>query len=57
MIVGSGFPTIKGNIIEGFNDAVSFFDQASYDALAKGVLENNTFRNNIENIVLNLNPD
>lgn len=57
LIVGSGFPTIKGNVIEGFNDAVSFFDKASYDVLADGVIKNNTFKDNIENVVLNLNPD
>lgn len=57
IIVGSGLPTIKDNIIEGFDDAVSFFNQDGYDAIADRVLKNNTFRNNIENVVLNLNPD
>lgn len=57
LIVGSGFPTIKGNTIEGFNDAVSFFDKKSYDELGGHVLRNNTFRNNIENVVYNPSPD
>lgn len=57
IIVGSGFPVIEDNIIEGFDDGVSFFNQKSYDALAEDVLKNNTIRNNTENIFLNLNPD
>jgi hypothetical protein len=57
IIVGSGFPIIRGNTIEGFNDAVSFFNQASYDALGENVLKENIFRNNIENTALNLSPD
>lgn len=57
LIVGSGLPTIKGNIIEGFDDAVSFFDKQSYDELGEQVLRDNTFRNNIENVVFNPNPD
>ncbi len=57
LIVGSGFPTIKGNIIEGFNDAVSFFDKESYEKLGAQVLKENTFKDNIENVVFNPNPD
>lgn len=53
LIVGSGFPIIKGNVIEGFDDAVSFFDRESYDALGEQVLKENTFRNNTENVVYN----
>ncbi len=57
LIVGSGFPTIKGNTIEGFNDAVSFFNKESYDKLGEQVWEDNTFRNNVENVVYNPSPD
>src|SRR3989344_5709770 len=57
VIVGSGFPAIKGNTIEGFNDAVSFFDKESYEKLGEQVLMENTFKNNIEDVVFNPNPD
>ncbi|MBI2076213.1 MAG: right-handed parallel beta-helix repeat-containing protein [Candidatus Aenigmarchaeota archaeon] len=57
IIVGSGFPTIKNNTIEGFDDAVSFFEKTSYDKLGEQVLMENAFRNNTENVVFNPNPD
>ena len=57
LIIGSGFPVIKNNTIEGFDDAVSFFDKESYEKLGKQVLKDNTFRNNIENVIFNPSPD
>lgn len=36
---------------------LSNFSKDSYDALADNVRSGNTFRNNVENIVLNVNPD
>lgn len=57
IIVGSGFPTIKDNVIEGFNDAISFFDEQSYEMLGDKVLTENTFQNNVENVVFNASPD
>lgn len=57
LIVGSGFPTIKNNTIEIFDDAVSFFDKESYDKLGEQVLRDNIFRDNVENVVFNPNPD
>lgn len=57
LIVGSGFPTIQGNTIEGFNDAVSFFDKESYEKLGAQVLRENTFKGNRENVIFNPSPD
>lgn len=57
IIVGRGLPTIKNNTIEGFDDAVSFFEKNSYDKLGEQVLGENTFKNNTENVVFNPNPD
>ncbi len=57
LIVGSGLPTIENNIIEGFNDAVSFFDKESYEKLGESVLKKNTFKDNVENVVFNPSPD
>ncbi|MBI5061768.1 MAG: right-handed parallel beta-helix repeat-containing protein [Candidatus Aenigmarchaeota archaeon] len=57
IIVGSGFPEIKNNTIEGFDDAVSFFNGESYRMLGEQILKENIFKDNVENVMFNPKPD
>jgi len=57
LVGGKEKPVIKDNIIEGTDDAISFFDKTVYDSIGEQVLRDNTFKDNTENVVFNPAPD
>ncbi len=57
IIVGHGSDAVlRGNVIEGTDDAVTFFEEETYARRKDQMLAENTFKNNTENVVLHLNP-